>query len=220
MKKIKNLAGASFSNGLRLHRDSIALFKIGSIPSSYALSILAQEEIGKAFLLAEIVFQDVDNNGLDLEYSKLILKCMRSHKVKQGWFSQQVGDFFKYPGKKYPKIFKDVYSGKLDEDKQNAIYVGVTKTDNKPDLMRGKIIDPSKRTKPKQAEKHITRVNDFIIEFTEGCRRGILCADPEEVDELLTMGLVAELESLWPKKSKSSIAKLKKYRKYDIDEDC
>ncbi len=85
--------------------------------------------------------------------------------------------------------------------------------------MRGNIIDPVKRIKLKQAETHITRVNDFIIEFSEGCRRGLLSADPEEIDELLTLDLVNEFESIWSNKSRSSIAKLKKYRKYDLDEE-
>lgn len=221
LNKIKKIATESFSNGLRLHKDSITLFKQNSIPSSYMLSILAQEEIGKSYLMSEIIFQDTDNTGLvDNEYTKLITKCMTSHQVKQGWFSRQADDFFKYSGKKYPKIIKEISSGKLEENKQNSIYVGVTKSKNKIDLANGKVIIPEKRIKINQAEFQITRVNDFIIEFIEGVRRGILCVDVDGVDGLLTINLAKELETIWSNKSKSTISKLKKYRKFEIDDDC
>jgi len=220
LKKIEKMAVLALFNGLRLHRDSITLFKFGSIPSSYALSILAQEEFGKHFLLKEIIYQDYENIGLDDECAKETLKLMCSHKIKQGWFSRQADDIAKYHWKKYPKIIKDISSGKLDNDKQNAIYVGVTRTLGKLDLIKGKIIDPLKRIKINKVKFHITRVNDFLIEMIEGSKRGILDYDFDEENDFMTLNLVKELESLWPDKSLESKATLKKYKKYPIDPDC
>ncbi len=219
--KIRKLASVAFLNGLRLHKDAITLFKVGSFPSSLALSILSQEEIGKSFLMSEVIFQNIDNEGIGEEESVLLLQSMLSHKTKQGWFSREVGDFFKYKygSKKRSKIYNDVLSGKIEEDKQNSIYVGLTKTKNKLNLQKGKVIDPKARIKAKQAETHITRVNDFVIELIEMTRRGLGGVNVEEVNNVLTMELVVDLERMWPTKSIASKRKLSAYRKYDIDLD-
>jgi len=218
LKKIEKLASESLLNGLRLHRDSITLYKNGAIPSSYMLSILSQEEIGKSFLTNDVVFQDVDNVGIDSKYAGKIVNAMLSHRIKQASFSREVDDFLKYHGKKYPRIISEISSGKLNERKQNATYVGVTKKGNKPDLIGGKLIIPIRKVKPEQAKFHITRVNDFLISLIEGSRRGLLYIE-DPIDKLLTIDLVKELEVLWPNKSKEAIFKLRKYRRYDIEDE-
>lgn len=216
LSKINKLGIEAFKNAIRLHIDSIKLFKEGSLPSAYALSILAQEEIGKSFLMAEVIFQDVDGLGMDKEEANITLKSMLSHKTKQGWFSRQADDIFKYHGKKYPKIVQDISNGKLDEEKQNSIYVGVTKTHNKVNLLSGKVIIPSHRVKSQKVSWHITRVNDFIIEFSEGIWRDIAMIELEGIERVLTLDMAMKLEKLWPAKSKESTVKLRKYRKFEV----
>lgn len=216
LSKINKLGIEAFKNAIRLHFDSIKLFQDGSLPSAYALSILSQEEIGKSFLMAEVMFQDVDSRGMGTEYANIVLKSMLSHRTKQGWFSRQADDIFKYHGNKYPKIVQDISSGKLDEEKQNAIYVGVTKTNNKIDLLNGKVIVPVKRVKPQKVSWHITRVNDLIVELSEGIWRDLTSIDLDGIEKILTLDLVKKLEKLWPIKSRSSITKLRKFRKFEI----
>lgn len=220
LKKVKKLAEKSFLNGLRLHKDSMFLFKNESYPTSYALSILAQEEIGKSFLMSEIVFQNTDGHSLSKEETDLIIKCMLSHTVKQGWFSREVGDYFKNRrGKVLSKMYREVSSGKLEENKQNSLYVGLSKVSKKINFKTARVVEPTKRIKAQQARLHITRVNDFIIELVEGCRRGVTMIDIEEVDNLLTLDLVTELETCWPMKSKTSESIINRYRKLEIDLD-
>lgn len=220
LKKIHKLAVLSLLNGLRLHKDSIKLYEAKSYPTSFALSILAQEEIGKYFLLKETIYQDVDEAGVDVESAQEILNAMRMHRVKQGWFSRLADDIFKYRGKRYPRIIREISTGKLDAEKQNALYVGVTRTKNKLDLIKGRVINPVSRIKDSTAQMHITRVNDFLIEMIESSKRCISGYDLDDEYEFLTMELVFELENTWPKKSKESVKKLLEYRKHPIDPDC
>ncbi|NIE63033.1 AbiV family abortive infection protein [Burkholderia sp. Ax-1719] len=46
--KWKKLGKESLLNALRLHRDAILLFKAGSFPSAFQLSVLSLEEFAKA----------------------------------------------------------------------------------------------------------------------------------------------------------------------------
>src|SRR4051794_34081981 len=54
--KLGTLAAEAFSNGLRLLRDAIFLYKRRSYPSAYFLAVLAQEEIAKAYLVDSVAF--------------------------------------------------------------------------------------------------------------------------------------------------------------------
>lgn len=54
--KVAKMAAFAFQNGIRLHKDAILLYKNKSYPSAIQISILSQEEIGKAFLLEDYIF--------------------------------------------------------------------------------------------------------------------------------------------------------------------
>jgi len=210
------MSGMSFLNALRLHKDSIFMYKNKSFPTAFQLSIIAQEEIGKSNLLEDVVFQMFDNpKGINPEYEKMIVDLLYSHKDKQIRFSSKVEDEFT---KRYFKIAENINSGKYDEKKQNATYVGLTKKQGKKRL-NGKILNPIMSIKGVDAAVMITKVNDYVIELIEGVRRGIYSVDTEELDESLTLEAAQELESLWPNKSISSIKRLKKIREFDIDPD-
>ena len=212
------MAQLSFQNAIRLHKDAIALYKLGSFLTAYQLSILSQEEIGKTFLLEEHIFQMAGRvKDIDKETEDIMTKALLSHRVKQRWFSRVADDYFKYKGKRLSKFIREVESGKLEENKQNATYVGLTKQ-NKTMNPNGKIINPLKRVKTEDAKKHITRVNDYIVDLIEGCRRGVYSVDTEEVDSCLTMDLAKELELLWSLKSKETQISLRKIRKFEIDD--
>ena len=59
-----SLHSRSFQNGIRLHSDSVLLLEKECFASSFALSMLASEEIGKGFAIEEIVFQARLGEGL------------------------------------------------------------------------------------------------------------------------------------------------------------
>ena len=103
VKKAAKIAALAFLNGIRLHKDSILLFKSHSYPSAYQLSVLAQEEIGKAFVIEDYIFYYHQNNKLlPKEYEKLLESVFTSHQPKQGAFSKQADE--SYVSKGYHKI--------------------------------------------------------------------------------------------------------------------
>lgn len=211
------MAGLAFANGVRLHKDAVLLFKNGSFPSAYFFSILAQEEIGKAFILEEHIFQ-MGGRSEDItpDLEKLILDSTLSHKVKQGWFSREADDYWKYKGKRLSKFIKETSNGKLEDKKQNSVYVGLTRKGKSVDA-RGRIINPLDRVKPDEVKSHITRVNDYIVVLIEGCRRNVYSVDTEELDSYLTINLAQELEALWPYSAKATQSRLKQIRKFKIE---
>lgn len=216
LEKASKMAGMAFKNGIRLHKDAILLYKNGSYPSSLQLSILAQEEIGKAFLLEEHVHQmSGRTEDINTEDEELMLKALISHKVKQGWFSRVVGDYFKYRGNKVPKFWKEVMTGVLDEKKQNATYVGLTKQGRKSNI-NGRLIEPLTRVKIAEVKQYITRVNDYIIILIEECRRELSIVDTEEVNDNLTLELSKELSILWPYTTKETKKRLIEIRKHKL----
>lgn len=235
--KIEKLATYSFLNGLRLHEDSIFLFKKRSLPSAFQLSILAQEEIGKAFVFNDLIIDEFDKGDYNLKTRKIdivekglstigvqiIEWVLSSHQMKQGSFSREAEDFTRarfYKNGKIirPKIVEEIYSGKLDIKKQNTTFVGLKRLDNKKFDLDGKIINPQKMTlqKVKEIFKHITRVNDFIIEFIEKCRRDIASVDSDLFDDCLTLKIVKRLEKKWPYKNKLASPFLEKIRENPI----
>src|SRR3989344_5798437 len=151
LKKVSKVSALAFRNGLRLHKDSIFLYKNKSYPSSYQLSIIAQEEIGKSYIMEEHILQmGGRTKDINSDLVKVIIDAMLSHRVKQGWFSRQADDVWKYHGKKYPRIINDISSGRLEEKKQNSTYVGLTKQAGKVNP-NGKVINPEKKVKQEDA---------------------------------------------------------------------
>lgn len=217
LKKVAKMSRLAFSNAIRLHKDSILLFKKESFPSAYLLSILAQEEIGKAYILEDLIFKMQGRKGeIDSYYEKIILKALTNHKLKQGSFSRQADDAWKYGGKRYPKSVREMSSGKLEEKKQDSAYVGLTRKYGKINA-KGKILNPSEKINSKEAQYQITRANDFIIELIEGCRRGVYTVETDELDSILTIRLAQELSKLWPNKTKSTVNILKKIRRIPLE---
>ncbi len=218
LKKAAKMARLSFENALRLHRDSILLYNNKSFISAYLLSVLAQEEIGKTFLLEEHIFHtSINPLSVNKETQNIMAKALLSHRVKQGWFSRVADEYFKYSRNRVPRVIKEITTGKLEEKKQNATYVGLTKQNNKLD-MNGKLTSPTTRVKQDEVTIHITRVNDYIIKLVEECRRGFCMVETYELDSVLTMELVSELEKLWNYKSKDTQKWLEKIRKFEIGE--
>ena len=113
----------SFKNSLRLHYDSIILFRLKSYPSAYFLSILALEELGKTLMLDDFIYHtnagEFDGGKYDYEF----LQLLYSHRYKQGFlFSEVSWRGLNLLNKEFLKIAKD--DNRLEAKKQNAVYVG------------------------------------------------------------------------------------------------
>jgi AbiV family abortive infection protein len=118
-RKLNALERACLQNALRLHFDSVLLAKEGSFGSAFAISVIASEELGKAFAIAEIIFQaGFDKGRLNPEDPKFVKALLSNHKLKQGWFA---GSFFDILGPK--NVFRRYES--IQSAKNDAIYVGV-----------------------------------------------------------------------------------------------
>jgi AbiV family abortive infection protein len=84
-RKLNYLQYACFQNALRLHFDSVLLAKRRSFASAFAISVIASEELGKAFGIAEIIFQaGFDKGRLHAEDTKFVKALFSDHTQTDG----------------------------------------------------------------------------------------------------------------------------------------
>ena len=163
-RKLNALQHACLQNALRLHFDSVFLAKGRSFASAFAISVIASEEFGKAFALAEIEFQSRLNKGqFDAEDAKFVRALLSDHKLKQGWFVRTLFDFF---GQK--SVFRRYQT--IQNAKNNAIYAGVRKGNHQ--VVRPFLISASK------AKQQIRTVNNALIDAVEGTLKGTYYYEP------------------------------------------
>jgi len=189
LRKLQHIAGLSLKNGIRLHFDSISLFNIKSYPTALFISVIAMEEIGKAFWADHFVFYSkVGERGdkeLEEEWINLLLG---NHKGKQLSFLSQI---YSEIDKKFYEFIK---SNKLDRFKQNSIYVGLEKPKKGKPRAEGEIIDPSKIRK-EDARKQILLVHKFLESNIVDSESGIIYHDLAIFRKLLNNELLIKLES-------------------------
>ena len=89
-QKFQHLAGQSLRNAIRLHFDSILLYKHKSFPSSFFISVIAMEELGKAYWADHFVFYSKDVRSDDELETLFINKIHSDHRAKQLWFLRQM----------------------------------------------------------------------------------------------------------------------------------
>ena len=204
LKKLERLEAITFKNALRLHFDSILLYKNKSYPSAYFLSILALEELGKVSLLDHFIFNAIVNGRMDSEIEILILGQMYQHRPKQIWFANDAEVLL-------PKrVWKEIRSGSMELCKQNSVYVGLNRKNRKLDP-KSKIISPLK-LKRKKAKEKITVVNDYLLILITRYIGGFgTSIENYIIDKMLNKHLLSKLTRLWKFKSnraKREIAKL------------
>lgn len=199
LNKIVKMEKLSFKNALRLHYDSISLFKNKSYPSAYFLSTLALEELGKAYMFEDFIFHyredTIKNENLDKKFLGLIY----SHTYKQRFFA---GEYIWY----LPKEFvKKICNGKLETLKQNSVYVGLPKIKGKINL-KGKINSPFGITK-KKAQKQIALMHYYFLDMILGTVKEVYTLEIEDSKDIFTKTTVSKLKKIW--KIKSHKAKLR-----------
>jgi AbiV family abortive infection protein len=151
-RKLEGLAFQCYQNGMRLHDDSIALAKMRSFASAFALSVIAAEEFGKGFAIEEIIFQARVGEGFHKDDEKTLRALLSNHKLKQGWF---VTSLIGWP---FPKnVMKRCEQ--MQVEKNNSLYVGVRKGNHQ--IVRPFLVS---RTK---AISQIRMVNGALITFVQ-----------------------------------------------------
>lgn len=138
-----------YENAVRLFEDSCILYEARSYPTSYALGILAYEELGKLTMVDHVGFEAAlsDKASRYERLEHLFSPTMfYSHKNKQAW-----GTYKPMKGKKFARVEEHLYSGKLERNKQDALYVGYS---------NNRIVLPT-RFRPSYAYNH--------LKFTLGC---------------------------------------------------
>jgi AbiV family abortive infection protein len=195
LKKIDWLALLALHNAVRLHGDAIHLYKDQRYSSAFQLSVISQEEIGKAHIASDFVWHSRVDGRYPLNLEKEIIDLLYKHPVKQGAFLRNSDfGFSLLTTKQGRKIYDGVFNGELENQKQNATYVGLTKTNKKPNI-KGKVLQPT-ITRLK-AQKQITIVNDYLIHMTSGHIIGSHELDITDVKRVLNRRLMKELLHDW-----------------------
>lgn len=200
--KFKKLAIESFVNGLRLHFDSILLYKNKAYPTALQIAIIAIEEIAKAKWIEHYYYSSITNNGFPEEdFEQKWLNLLFIHREKQYAFIAR--EIFDYS----PEFSEFVKQGELEKLKQKATYVGLERIKNKINV-NSQISIPCK-IKSSDARRIISLVNDVLI---EACQLKILqdhYFDIKEMNDLMNPELLAKLKT-WKYRTK-----LKQIRNYD-----
>lgn len=117
-KLLSTLKEEVYRNSVRLFSDACKLYACRSYPSSFALSVLALEEIGKLKMIDHIcddIILNPDSNPQTFLTQLFGRRMFRSHRHKQVWASDPIFKGFK---KQEARM-----KGTLDRAKQAAIYV-------------------------------------------------------------------------------------------------
>ena len=191
--KFKRLATESLKNALRLHADAILLYRSGSYPSAFQLAVLALEEFSKAQWVDHYYYSSITNNNFpDVEFEQRWLALLYSHPKKQYQFvARELFDFS-------PKLVRFIESKKLEEKKQQAVYVGLERNGKRVDTT-SRISTPA-RIKEDDAKLIISLVNQELIDIFNTIEQFETYFGIAEMDELIYPGLHHFLFA-WPHRS-------------------
>jgi len=197
------MACLALKNGLRLHFDSILLFKNNRFPSAYFLSVLALEEIGKFFLLEDFWWHSIIDGRMEEKWEEKIIGLIYSHRSKQVNFGYNTDGPISTS-----RFTKELFNGDIELKKQKAAYVGLPRNKRKINI-KGKINDPMSISK-KKAGDQITSLNDKMIEFTLGVIKGVYSVETNCAEKVLSSKLFKELDKEWPIRSYRTDKELQK----------
>lgn len=210
INKFDKLAGIAFRNCLRLHFDSITLFNNLSYPSAYFLSVLSVEEYGKVINILDLIYF-YSTGSLNAEEGKKLFENTLFHAYKQK-------KYVSYHKEILPREYLEkVYSGNLEIEKQNAIYVGFPKSKKKLDF-DGKIINPLRMGRTK-ARKQITYFNDCLLRLVLGNIKGVYIFESMSFSMQLNRDLYSSLLSEWEYISAVTQKEIRRLETFDDFED-
>ncbi len=165
--KFKKIAEESLRNALRLHEDSIVLYKNTSYPSAFQLSVLSLEEFAKAKWVDHYYYSTITNGGFPkkgesgyeeyVEFEQGWLKLLYLHPEKQFAFIGR--EIFEYA----PSFVSKIQDKKLEFQKQQAVYVGLERSKGKINNS-SRISIPTKKIKLETAKQMVSLMNHEFVE--------------------------------------------------------
>jgi len=191
-RKLSSLAVTAFENGLRLHEDSVLLFEHGSYASALALSVLGLEELGKYFIVEDVVWNADINGPWSPDDKKAWLLAAYDHRRKQSkaaWLADLTAA---------ERVQTLLRGGALEAAKQSGLYVGLPRKGRRDIDLLGRIANPI-RVGRRRAAEQITLLSDFLVVYCIGVRAGTLGCDVYDVENRLTLQLARQLRKLWPR---------------------
>lgn len=192
--KLDKIASESLRNSLRLHFDATLLFHNKSYPSAFQLAVLALEEFSKAKWIDHYIWSSETNEGYpDAELEQEWLNLLYLHPKKQwNFIARETIDYS-------PKFVSFVQGRRLEEKKQNSIYVGLARSKGKVDIS-SRVSTPW-RIKKQDAAQIISLLNS---EYLVICQRiegeGFYFEGGANMDNVFDYNLYRKLIE-WPHKS-------------------
>jgi AbiV family abortive infection protein len=192
--KLFKIGVESLKNSLRLHFDSILLYENESYPSAFQLSVLALEEFSKAKSIEHYVWSSEWNDGYpDAKFEQEWLKLLYLHPSKQWSFVAR--ELYDYS----PKFLKFIKDRKLEEKKQNSIYVGLSR--HKGGINISSRVSTPERIKKPDATQIISLVNsEFIIVAERAQEEEPYFEGIPQMNSIFESNIYQKL-LLWPHKS-------------------
>jgi AbiV family abortive infection protein len=185
--KFKRLATEALRNAIRLHFDSILLFKNKSYPTALQIGIIAIEEIAKADWVGHYYYSSITNIGFpDREFEQEFLLMLYSHPKKQ--YSFLARELFSFS----PKFVEFVKKGRFELLKQKATYVGLERI--KGEINVNSRISIPYKIKESEAKKIISLLNYTLVEICDLKLKQDSFFDIEEMDKVLDEKLLLELK--------------------------
>lgn len=218
--KFEEMAGWAFENGIRLHSDATAAYDRQSYATAYQLSLIASEEIGKAILLEDYVWNSWVNGWDDKNSKDYLLNIFSSHRTKQRVFARHANEFLqRHSARNASALITPLVKGLGERDKQDSTYVGLTRTKSGKLDINGRIILPRLFAQPAKAKSQITLNSDFLIVYISGFLRGIYGTDCYSMAVIMDKDTLEILEDIW--KVRGALAKqiLKEHKKHKFVKD-
>ncbi len=218
--KFEELAGLAFENGIRLHLDAAKSYLDNSFATAYQLAITASEEIGKAILIEDYVWNSWVNGWNDKNERDYLLNIFSNHKTKQRVFAVHANEFLRRNAVvNASALIKPLVAGVGEIDKQNSTFVGLTRTKTGKTDLNGKIVLPRLFAQPPKAKKQITLNSDFLIVYTSGFLRGIYGTDCYSIAHLMDKDTLEVLSTNWEIRGKLASRILKEHSKHKMLKD-
>ena len=192
LRKIDRLGILAWQNAMRLHEDSILLFRNQRLASAYALSVLVLEEFGKFLMVEKFLWHSRIDGRASAEDEEEFIKVTFNHRRKQSAFAWYVDGPYPRP------LVRNILDGATEKSKQDAFYVGLPRRGRQVQL-RAKICNPEHVTESR-VRKQVTLVNDFAVLFALDILKGQLAVGiyDDLRDHGITHDLVVKLSRDWP----------------------
>lgn len=186
--KLINIEKLLFKNMLRLHYDSILLYRNKAVPSAYHISLLAVEEFLKVLMLDHLIV-NTRINEIDQQKQLKWLRSIYSRHKEQYYFVQDSG--MDFPDEFTSEILKE----NIDIFKVNSISLGLSNASSY-DLKECNISNPSK-IKKMTVKKQITTLSNAIQNIVDKTMNGEYVLEISFDERIFNPGLQYKLKKKW-----------------------